>query len=288
MAFDLSVIGKSFGPHAFAYDWKQTALYALACGASPVRLPDAPADELDLLLETRGPKVLPTFSVVVVLAPLQEAILKLGGNFLTLVHANQKCVLHRPILPAGTLRTTTTVRALYDKGKAAIGIFDTQTVDEKNEPVFTTEWQIFYRGEGGFGGERGPEAPQYDPPAGKAPDLRYEMPTDRGLALLYRIASGDLNPIHCDPVVAAKAGFDRPILHGLCTFGHAGRAAVLGLCGGDASRLTSIQGRFSKPVFPGETVTTELWKIAPGEAYFVTKVKERDEAVITLGRVTHT
>lgn len=280
MAFDLSVIGKTFGPHTFTHDWKQPALYALACGARP--------DELDLLLETRGPKVLPTFSVVVVLAPLQEALRKLGGNFLTLVHANQKCVAHRPLAPAGALSTTATVRALYDKGKAAIGVFETRTVDEKNEPVFDTEWQIFYRGEGGFGGERGPEAPSYEPPPGKAPDLRYEMATDPTQALLYRIASGDLNPIHSDPAVAAKAGFERPILHGLCTFGHAGRAAVVGLCGGDPGRLTSIQGRFSKPVFPGETITTEIWKVASGEAYFISKVKERDEAVITLGRVTHT
>jgi acyl dehydratase len=279
MAFDQSVIGKSFGPFDYAYDWKATALYALACGAED--------DELDLLLETRGPKVLPTFSVVVVLTPIQKAIIALGGNYLTLVHGVQKCVLQRPIPPEGRLKTTAKVKALYDKQKAALAFYETKTVDEKNEPVFETEWQIFYRGEGGFGGERGPEAPAYSPPEGKSPDAHSDMRTARTQALLYRIASLDLNPIHANPEVAQRAGFDRPILHGLCTFGHACRAAVRGLCGNDSSRLTSIEGRFSKPVFPGETIATDLWKISGGDAYFQTKVKERDEAVITLGRVTY-
>jgi acyl dehydratase len=279
VAFDKSVIGKTFGPYEFAYDWKKTALYALACGAEE--------DELDLVLETKGPKVLPTFSVVAVLQPIHEAIASLGGNFLTLVHGNQRCVVHRPIPPEGKLKTTATVKALYDKGKAALAFYETKTVDEKNEPVFDTEWQIFYRGEGGFGGERGPEAPAYTPPEGKSADAHVEMPTVRTQALLYRIASLDLNPIHASPEVAKMAGFDRPILHGLCTFGHACRAAVRALCEKDANRLLGVEGRFSKPVFPGETIVTDFWKMKAGEAYFVSKVKERDEAVITLGRVTY-
>jgi acyl dehydratase len=279
VAFDLSVIGKRFGPHEYTYDWKQTALYALACGAQD--------DELDLLLETKGPKVLPTFSVVVVLAPIHEAITSLGGNYLTLVHGVQKCMMHRPIPPEATLKTTSTIKALYDKQKAALAIYETKTVDHKNEPVFDTEWQIFYRGEGGFGGERGPEAPPYNPPEGKAPDVHAEMTTVRTQALLYRIASMDLNPIHANPEVAQMAGFDRPILHGLCTFGHACRAAVRGLGDKDPDRVLSIEGRFSKPVFPGETIAADFWKMNSGEAYFAASVKERSEAVITLGRVTY-
>src|SRR5205814_1380748 len=117
--------------------------------------------------------------VVAVLQPIHEAIAALGGNFLTLVHGNQKCTMHRPIPPEAKLKTTATVKALYDKQKAALAIYETNTVDEKNEPVFDTEWQIFYRGEGGFGGERGPEAPKYDPPEGKAPDAHFEMKTVR-------------------------------------------------------------------------------------------------------------
>jgi acyl dehydratase len=278
VAFDHSIVGKTFGPVGFDYDWQKPALYALACGATE--------EELDLLLENRGPKVLPTFSVAVALKPLHESLMALGGNMLTLVHGGQRCTMHRPIPSDGHLETTCTVRALYDKGKGALAVYETKTVDAKGEPLFDTEWQIFYRGEGGFGGERGPDAPPYEPPAGKPADVHLEMKTSPTLALLYRLASQDLNPIHANPEVAKMAGFPKPILHGLCTFGHAGRAAVNGLCGGDATKLTGIEGRFSKPVFPGETIVTDLWRTGAGEAYYVTSVKERGEAVITLGRVT--
>jgi acyl dehydratase len=203
-----------------------------------------------------------------------------------LVHGGQRCVLHRPIPAGAELSTTAKVRALYDKGKGALAIIDTETKTAAGEHLFDTEWQIFYRGEGGFGGERGPEAPSYAPPEGRAADARLEMPTAETQALLYRLASSDLNPIHADPEVAQKVGFPKPILHGLCTFGHAGRAAINGLLGKDPHRLRSIEGRFTKPVFPGDTLVTELWKIAPGEAYYTTQVKERSEVVIAGGRVT--
>jgi acyl dehydratase len=280
VGFDHSIVGKTFGPSDFEYDWQKPALYALACGATE--------EELDLLLENRGPKVLPTFSVVVALKPLHESLMALGGNMLTLVHGGQRCTMHRPIPSDGRLATTSTVRALYDKGKGALAIYETKTVDSKGEPVFDTEWQIFYRGEGGFGGERGPDSPPFEPPAGKAADHHVEMKTQSTQAFLYRLASQDLNPIHANPEVAKMAGFAKPILHGLCTFGHTCRAAVNAFCGGDASKLVSIEGRFSKPVFPGETIVNDLWKVKDGEAYYTTSVRERGEAVITLGRVTFT
>lgn len=277
MAFHREVIGKDFGPHEFSYGWKDVALYALASGAT--------TDELDLLLETRGPKVLPTFSVVVALKPLHEALTQLGGNILTLVHGAQKCVIHRPLSPEGKLFTTCKVTGLYDKGKGALAYYLTKTVDDAGKPVFDTEWQIFYRGEGGFGGEKGPETPSYEVPAGQAPAHVVEMPTSPTQALLYRIASNDLNPIHSDPQVASSVGFPKPILHGLATFAHAGRAVVQKLCGGDPDRLTQIEGRFSKPVFPGDTIVTELHAVRAGEAYYGSKVK--GEPVITLGRVLY-
>lgn len=277
MAFNLSVVGQTFGPRVFEYDWQRVALYALACGATK--------DELDLLLETRGPKVLPTFSVVPAFVPLYESLVALGGNMLTLVHGAQKCVMHRPIPPEGKLSTIAKMSALYDKGKGALAVIDTKTESAQGELLFETEWQIFYRGEGGFGGERGPDAPSYNPPEGKAADHHLDMPTTPTQALLYRLPSGDKNPIHSDPDVAKKVGFPAPILHGLCTFGHAGRAAVLALCGGDPTKLRAIEGRFSKPVFPGDTIRTDLWSVGHGESYYVTSVKERSEPVITLGRV---
>lgn len=275
MEFNHDVVGQEFGPFEHVGAWTQTALYALGCGATK--------DDLDLVLETRGPKVLGTYAVVVSHPALVAALGKLGGNMLKLVHGGQKVTLHRPLRADERLSTTCRVTGLYDKGKGALAVYETKTVDAGGEAVCDTEWQIFYRGDGGFGGSRGPDAPSYDPPD-REPDEVQAMPTASTQALLYRL-NGDLNPIHSDPAIATKAGFDQPILHGLCTYGHAGLAAVRTLCGGDPDRLKSIEGRFSKPVFPGDTIVTELWRVSEGEAYYVTKVEDR--AVITLGRVSY-
>lgn len=277
MAFNLDLVGKTIGPTQYSYDWERVALYALGCGAT--------TDELDLLLETRGPKVLPTFSVVPTFPPLLEALKQLGGNMLTLVHSAQKCVIHAPIPASGKLVTHCTVRALYDRGKNAVGVFDTKTTTESGQALFDTEWQIFFRGEGGFGGDKGPDVVNSAPPEGQAPDQVIEMATLPTQALLYRLGGSDTNPIHSDPDVAKKAGFGRPILHGLCTFGFAGRAALQAVCGGAPEKLASIEGRFTKPVYPGDTLSTAVWKISPTEALFVTSVKERPEPVISSGRV---
>ncbi|MBI4822414.1 MAG: MaoC family dehydratase N-terminal domain-containing protein [Deltaproteobacteria bacterium] len=277
MAFQLDVVGKSFGPRVHRYSERDVILYALGAGAT--------IDELDLLYEGRGPKVLPSYSVVPAYTPLHESLLALGGNMLTLVHGAQRFEIHRPIPPSGTLSTTATVEALYDKGKGALAVIATKTVDENHQPVFDTEWQIFYRGEGGFGGPRGPDAKAYAPPEGKAPDEHVEMATQPTQALLYRLGSFDMNPIHADPAIATRVGFPKPILHGLCTFAHAGRAAMRALCQGDPERLVSFEGRFSKPVFPGDSIATDFWRVGSGEAYFTSSVNR--EAVITLGRVTY-
>lgn len=279
MAFDFDIVGKkTFGPYELICDWKRAALYALGCGAT--------TDELDLLLENRGPKVLPTFSVVPAHSAIVKALIVLGGNMLTLVHGTQKCRIHKPIPAEGKLETTAEVTALYDKGKGALGILETKTADSHGDLICETEWGIFFRGEGGFGGERGPEAPDYNPPEGKAADHSVEMPTAQTQALLYRLGSGDLNPIHSDPKVAAKVKFPKPILHGLCTFGHAGRAVINTLMDGDPERLITIEGRFSKPVFPGDTIVTDIWDAGDGQAYFTVNVKEREQQVLSLGRVT--
>lgn len=276
MSFDLGAIGKEFGPTEHRYDWREVSLYALACGAG--------TDELDLVLDTRGPKVLPTFSVVPALDALKPAMAALGGSLLTVVHGAQRCTALGPIDPEGTLSTVCIPTALYDKGKGALAVYETRTRDARGREVFSTEWQLFFRGEGGFGGERGPDAPRYEPPAGRAPDHVLEMKTLETQALLYRLL-GDTNPLHSEPAVATSVGFPRPILHGLCTFGHACRAAVRALAGGDPTRITQVEGRFTKPVLPGDTIVTRLWSMDGGEAFFETAVAERDDKVITLGRV---
>lgn len=277
MPFETSIIGKPFRAR-FSYDWKRTALHALACGAT--------VNDLDLLLETRGPKVLRSFPVVMGFDVLLEAVTSLGGNLLTIVHGAQRCMLHRPLPAEAVVDVTARVSALYDKGKAALAIY---SVEGKvaGEPLFDLESQIFYRGGGGFGGERGPDAPSYTPPPGKAADARVQMPTLPQQALLYRLASGDMNPIHADPQIAAMAGFPRPILHGLCTFGHAERAVEQVLTSGDPDRVLSIEGRFSKPVFPGETIAVDVFRIRDGEAFFSASVVERGDPAITLGRVLY-
>ena len=278
MPFDTSIVGKPFGPKTFTYEWRRPSLHALACGAG--------TEELDLLLETRGPKVLRGFTAAMALEPLFEAVMSLGGNPLTLLHGAQRYTAHRPLPPEGTVEVTARISALYDKGKGALAIYICEG-RHAGEPLFEIESQIYYRGEGGFGGERGPEAPPYAPPAGKPADARVELKTQSTQALLYRLASGDTNPIHSDPDIAAMAGFPRPILHGLCTFGHAERAVEQVLTGGDPDRVISIEGRFAKPVFPGETLAVEVWKVKQGEAYFTASIVERAEPAITLGRVLY-
>jgi acyl dehydratase len=278
MPFDTSIIGKPFGPRDFTYDWRKPALHALACGASET--------DLDLLLDSRGPKVLRSFPVVMAFEPLVEALGALGGNPLTLVHGAQRCTVHRALPGEATVQVTARVTALYDKGKAALAIYQVKGEHGGSE-LFELEHQIFYRGEGGFGGDRGPEAPSYAPPAGSKPDHHLELKTSPTQALLYRLASGDTNPIHSDPEVAAMAGFPRPILHGLCTFGFTELALERALTGGDPDRVTNIEGRFSKPVFPGETIGVDIYRVSDSEAYYTATIVERNEPAITLGRVTY-
>lgn len=269
MGLKREIVGRESDAFEFKYGWKDVVTYALGIGAG--------TEELDFLLETRGPKVLPTFAVVPTFGANFTVLSQLGGNLLAVLHGGQKITLHGPIPASGTVKTYSTVSAVYDKGKGALVLVECRTVDEKGEPLFENQWQIFYRGEGGFGGERGPEATNFDPPARDA-DFRVEQATHDWQPLLYRL-SGDLNPIHADPNIAKMVGFPRPIMHGLCTFGFAGRALLARACGGDADRLASLEVRFTKPVFPGETLVTEGWSDGPKWRLRVA-TKERGEPVM--------
>ena len=270
MGFDFSQVGKRCEPLTFGYSWKDVVLYHLGIGAGTA--------ELDFLLESAGPKVYPTFAVVPTFAANLHVLSTIGGNLLTVVHGAQRIALHRPIPPEGTLRTTAVVSAIHDKGKGALAIVRTETQDSSGAALFDTEWQVFYRGEGGFGGERGPEAPAVEIPARDA-DFREEQATQDTQSLLYRL-SGDINPIHASPDIAKMAGFPRPILHGLCTFGFVGRAAVRHACGGDPARLKVLEARFAKLVFPGDTLITEGWRTGNRAALRVT-TKDRQESVMS-------
>ena len=269
MAIKMDLVGKKSAPIRHEYGWKDCVLYALGVGAK--------ADELDYLFEMNGPKVLPTFAVVPSFNALISVAGDLGANPMMILHGEQKIILHRPIPPNGQFSTVAEVKGIYDKGKGALVLVEARTSDEKNEPVFDNLFSIFVRGEGGFGGERGPEALKADPPEGKAPDFSFSEPTAGEQALLYRL-SGDLNPLHASPQFAKMGGFDRPILHGLCTYGFAGRAVLKHACGGDPRRLKTFAARFAGVVFPGDTLTTQGWQIEPGR--WVVQVKTQEGKIV--------
>jgi acyl dehydratase len=189
-----------------------------------------------------------------------------------LVHGQQSVTLHRPVPVEGTATLQSEITAMYDKEKAAV-VLTTTTAVLDDEPLYTNTASVFIRGEGGWGGDRGPSGPRNVPPE-REPDRRVTYETSPNQALLYRL-SGDRNPLHSDPSFAAMGGFDRPILHGLCTYGFTGRALLHTFCGSDPSRFHHVEGRFTSPVMPGESLTINMWETGDGEAVFTTAVGDR-------------
>jgi acyl dehydratase len=268
-----------------AYTAKDTILYALGLGIG--------ADPLD-------PQQLRfTFEKNLVAMPTLAAVLaspgawmreraELGIDFLKLVHGEQGVTLHAPLAPAATLVGRSRVLRVVDKGVgkgAVLYVEKTLTDEATGQLMATTEQVLFLRGNGGFskhgGGDAAPPAPLATPDT--AADLTIELTTRADAALLYRL-SGDLNPLHVDPAVAAQAGFPRPILHGLATYGLACYGIVSACCGHDPTRLKSIRARLSSPVYPGETIRLEAWRLGAGEIAFRGRVAERDMVVLSHGR----
>ena len=187
-----------------------------------------------------------------------------------LVHGEQRITLHRELPVEGSVSSVAEITGIYDKGKGAVIEITARSTDvASGEPLFDTVMSAFIRGEGGWGGERGPSGPQNVAPERDADEV-VTLQTSPDQALIYRL-SGDRNPLHSDPGFAALAGFDRPILHGLCTYGFTGRALLGALCDNDPARFTHMEGRFSSPVFPGEALTVRIWRTADGEAVFRTE-----------------
>ena len=266
MALDPSAVGFTSAPSILVYDWKTVVLYALGIGAK--------RDELDYLYEGRGPRVFPTFAVLPAMPAVMECFAKTGGDFATVVHGAQSVRIHKPIPPSGKLVTTATLRGMYDMKKFAQVVAESTTSLEGGEPLFETVWSVIYRGGGGFAGPRPPKSDAIDPPKDRPADFHVELATSPEQALLYRLC-GDTNPLHADPAFAASVGFtDGPILHGLCTYGFAGRALLHALCGSDPARFRGMAGRFSRPVVPGQTLTTRIWVESGGEARFQTQTED--------------
>ena len=280
MALNHSLVGVPGEPQERSWDSKDALLYAVGVGAG---LGD-PLTELEFTTENcEGieQQVLPTYAVLIAQGRTSGSL----GDFdrAMLVHAEQAVELHRPLPVAGTVRTTSTVTGIYDKGSGALVVTENVAVDAATgEPLATTRSSAFIRGEGGFGGERGTDAPWARPD--RAPDHQVVYQTRPEQALIYRL-SGDRNPLHVDPKFAARGGFDRPILHGLCTYGVTGRALLHVLCDSDPARFRSMSGRFSRPVWPGEPLTISVWRQDGSDTALFQTTKEDGTVVIDRGRL---
>jgi acyl dehydratase len=279
MALDHGAIDVESAPYDRSWTSKDALLYAVGVGAGG----DDPLKELAFTTENSGglvQQVLPTYAVLLAQVPGARRI----GDFdpAMLVHAEQAFELHRPLPAEGAVRATSKVTGIYDKGKGALVVSEATAVDpETGEPVITSRSSAFIRGEGGFGGDRGPRDDWAAPD--RKPDNEVTYRTRPEQALIYRL-SGDRNPLHSDPAFAARAGFDRPILHGLCTYGVTGRALLHTLAGSDPARFASMSGRFSSPVVPGESLTVSMW--AEGKTAVFRTTKEDGTVVIDRGRAT--
>jgi acyl dehydratase len=262
------------------YEAKDTILYALGvgCGADPMD-----RTELPFVYED-GLKALPTMAVVLGYPGFWLKDPATGVDWRKILHGEQGLVIHKPLPASGTVIGRTRVTEIVDKGpgKGALLYSDRDVLDKATGDLLATLTSTtFIRGEGGFGGPSGPSPAPHALPE-RAPDVAVDLKTLPQAALIYRL-SGDDNPLHADPDVAAAAGFERPILHGLCSYAVAGRAVLKACCGNDPTRLKRFDLRFSAPVMPGETIRTEIWRDG-STVSFRARVVERDVVVLNNGR----
>lgn len=278
------VLAQGTQPRAFSYGDKDVMLYALGIG-----LGADPLDEAELAFVTeKALKVVPTAVTVLTGRGRGEPLPTPDGhrpsqpNFLMLVHGEQKVELHRPLPPDGEFTTESRTIGAFDKGadKGAVLVNETIWRDAAGVAVATLTGSSFCRGDGGFGGPAD-GAPEPHAVPDRAPELTVDIATRPDQALLYRL-NGDRNPLHSDPDSARRSGFPRPILHGLCTYGITCRAVLQAITGWDPDQIASHQARFSAPVFPGDTVSVDLWR--DGKAIsFVGRVAARNATVIKNG-----
>lgn len=261
---NIDALGATSEPKQRSWNSKDALLYALGVGAG---MDDPTGADLEFTTENSrniDQRVLPTMGVV-----LQAGGLPLGQlgeiNLALMLHGEQGITLHREIPVEGTLESTSTITGIWDKTKGAV--VDTESTSvlvDDGQPLFTTRASLFLRGEGGWGGDRGPSVTIDIPDS--APDVEIAYQTRADQALLYRL-NGDRNPLHSDPQFAADGGFPKPILHGLCTYGVTGRALLKGLCDGDPAGFGSMDARFTSPVMPGETLTVRMWRTDDGAVF---------------------
>ncbi len=256
MTVNLDMVGWVSGPVRRSWAPDEAILYALGVGAGSV---EPTARELEFTTDNSAgvrQQVLPTFATVIGQGPALATQL---GSFdpARLVHGEQSVRVDCPIPAAGSVETRTTVRGIYDKGSGALAVLDAESVDPASGTTcFATTTSLFVRGEGGFGGAPAPASS--GPLPARDPDRVVSYSTRPDQALLYRL-TGDRNPLHSDPAFAARSGFDRPILHGLCTFGVVGRALLHAACDSRVERFREMSARFSRPTYPGDALRVSMW-----------------------------
>ncbi len=282
MPIDASkAVGHEFTGGRTGWRREDIVLYQLSLGAG-----DPPTDEGELAYtDVRPLKILPSFGVIATsgITGAMGHVPGLDFDPAMRVHGEHDITLHRPIPAEARVTNTIRVADIFDKGRGALMVLAIETRDENGELLFTNRRSSFLRGEGGFGWERGPK-PGNLPPE-RRPDLEVESPTLPQQALLYSLASQDENPLHTDPAAAQRVGYEKPILHGLCTYGVVCKAVVDHALEGDTARVGRYQARFTGHVFPGETLVTAMWR-EEGRIILETRVKERGTPAISNAAVT--
>jgi acyl dehydratase len=269
------VLSHKFPAGEGGWNHDNVILYHLGVGAGA---PQTDPGELEYTYE-KNLKVLPSFSTVANLGDFAN-LMNVPGlefNLALLLHGEQEIELHQPLPPEAKLKSETRIAEIYDKGKAALLILEVSTTDAAGDPLFTNRISLFLRGEGGFGGPKGPKA-QYAAPD-REPDGTVESKTLPQQALLYRL-NGDKNPLHCDPDFAKLGGFELPIIHGLCSYGIVCKAVVDSALGGDVTQVARYSARFAGVGFPGETFVTRYWR-EDDTILIECHVKERDAIIIS-------
>lgn len=246
MALNTELVGKTYTNPEYTYTHRDAIIYALSIGADET--------DLEFLYEKHGPLVYPSYATVASGLGGSVILDDIGINPITIIHGGQRVTVHGPIPANATVQTEATIAGIYDKGKNALVELDFKSSVD-GELLFENLVTMIIRGEGGFGGERGP-AREVPVAPDRAADKEIKIQTEKRQALMYRL-SGDWNPLHADPDIAKMVGFEAPILHGLCTYGATTRAIVKELCGNDPAKLKSMSVRFSSPVIPGDLLTVE-------------------------------
>lgn len=270
------LIGTEFEPAKVSWRDNDVMLYAVAVGATP-------DNGLQYVYEKFGPKVLPTWAVIPGARAIGGLFRDVKINIAKILHGDEEIELFRPLPAKATIEVKGRIADVYDKGKAAVIVFET-TGEDEDGPLFRKRMGLFVSGAGGFGGDRGPSTKGLNAPPDREPDIVVEERTLPQQGAIYRL-TGDRVPLHIDPEFAKAAGFPEPFMHGLCTYGFTGRAILKELCGDDPARFKSFAARFADQVYFGDKVITQIWKMTKGEA-IVQAVTQKGNVVLSQAKAT--